>query len=334
MNCAMAGTLLAILAGSAAFAQEAGQIGTESGANKQDTKLEFEVASIKLSPPPGNWIMMGGRGGPGSGDPGRLTYSNMNLMSLITMAYGVRSYQVQAGSNSLTEDRFDITAKVPAGASKDDVKVMMQNLLAERFKLAVHHETKELPIYALVVGKNGPKIKESSAVDTPAPAPAKAGDGVAPSPPGPPRPKIGADGCPSFPETAKGRMGNMMMMTPNGACMLTTGGTMDGFAAQLSNWFDRPVLDMTGLKGKYDYKLRYDPASTPGRGGPMMIGMPLKGGGPPGDPARMAAPDSDREPAPSIFSALQEQLGLKLDSRKAPIDLVVIDHVEKTPTEN
>jgi uncharacterized protein (TIGR03435 family) len=133
----------------------------------------------------------------------------------------------------------------------------------------------------------------------------------------------------------KGRPMNMMMINQNGACMVVAGQNLEGFASQLSNQFDKPVIDMTQLKGRFDFKLRYDPSSMPGRGGmgPMMLAAPPPGGVPPGgDTSRYVAPD--REPAPSIFAAVQEQLGLKLDARKGPVELIVVDHFEKTPTEN
>jgi uncharacterized protein (TIGR03435 family) len=143
--------------------------------------------------------------------------------------------------------------------------------------------------------------------------------------------KIGPDGCPEIPPMAAGRAGNfMMMMTPNGECMISRGETMDGLTAQLSNGFDRPVIDQTGLKGRYDLKLRYDPSSMPGgRSGPKDALDPAPAGG---DPANRISAGGD--PPPSIFDALQEQLGLKLEARKGPVDLLVIDHVQKTPTQN
>jgi uncharacterized protein (TIGR03435 family) len=115
--------------------------------------------------------------------------------------------------------------------------------------------------------------------------------------------------------------------------MISDGKTMEGLAAQLSNRFDRPVIDQTGLKGKYGLRLRYDPSSMPGgRGGPVMI---KDGPGPTpagGDPANRVTSDGDA--APSIYNALQEQLGLRLEARKGAVDLLVIDHVERRPTEN
>jgi uncharacterized protein (TIGR03435 family) len=283
-------------------------------------------------------FFMGGRGGPGSGDPGLVEYTNMTLQMLITSAYGVKGYQVVgAPPNSMDSPRFDLTAKVPEGASKDDAKIMLQNLLADRFKLTVHRETKELPIYALVVGKNGPKLKVSEVPEKPPETPKGPDAAVALPPPPPPRPPSqGGDGCPEIPASMKGRPMNVMMMSPNGACMVVAGQNMEAFAGQLSNEFDKPVIDMTGLKGRYDFKLRFDPQSAPGAGmGGMKLAIagPPPGGMPPGgDMSHYAAGDHD--PPPSIFAALQEQLGLKLDARKGPVELIVVDHYEKTPTEN
>ena len=100
------------------------------------------------------------RGGPGSPDPGQITYSNVSLKNGSDDAYEVKGYQI-TGPKWLDSERFDIVAKIPKGATKEQFQMMLQNLLAERFKLTLHRETKELPIYALVVGKGGPKMKET-----------------------------------------------------------------------------------------------------------------------------------------------------------------------------
>lgn len=289
----------------------------------QGTKLEFEVASIKPSVMPSGRgvIRIGPPGGPGSADPGRVNYTFSTIRDLMVNAYEVKRYQVSGGPNWLDSERFDIVAKVPEGATKEQVRVMLQNLLAERFKLALHRETKELPIYALAVSGKGPRLKPSTAEEMSSPPPL-------PPPPGKGGLKIGSDGCPETPPMPAGRTGNFMIMTPTGACMISNGQTLEGLATQLSNQFDRPVIDQTGLKGKYDFKLRYDPSSTPGgRGGPMMGAM-MKDGGPPDHMA------SDEDQPPSIFNALQEQLGLKLEAKRGSVELLVIEHVEKTPSEN
>jgi uncharacterized protein (TIGR03435 family) len=240
-------------------------------------------------------------------------------------------------------------AKIPEGATKEQVKVMLQNLLAERFKLTLHRETKELPVYALVVGVKGPRLKDSTVTDTTSPSDSQSKEGGrgdagiqagAPRPPLPAGPgrggmKIGPDGCPETSPMDAGRAVSFMMMTPNGECLISNGQTLDGLAGRLSDRFDRPVIDQTGLKGKYDLRLRYDPSSMPGgRGGAIPIMMKDGPGRGPadGDPSNRISPDG--EPPPSIFNALQEQLGLKLEAKKGPVNLLVIDHVQKTPMEN
>jgi len=304
-----------------------------------EAKLAFEAASIKPSALPGRGVIRSGpQGGPGSGDPGRVTYAFSTIRDLMVEAYSIKRSQISGGPGWLDSERFDIVAKVPAAATKEQVKVMLQNLLAERFKLALHRETKELPIYALVAAAKGPKLKDSTVADARPASDSQPKEGVrdeagaqAVARPLLRALKIGPDGCPETPPLPAGRA--FILMTPNGECMISYGQTMEDLAAQLSNRFDRPVVDQTGLKGKYDWRLRYDPSSMPGgRGG---HGMLKDGPGPTpagADPAIRNAPDSDSPPG--IFNALQEQLGLKLEARKGPVDVLVIDHAEKTPTEN
>ncbi|HKE26669.1 MAG TPA: TIGR03435 family protein, partial [Bryobacteraceae bacterium] len=335
-----AGVALGAVAGSLVYAQSA------AAPKSAEAKAEFEVATIKPSAPPGNGpIRIGSRGGPGSGDPGRVTYSFSRIRDLMVDAYNVKFYQISGGPDWLDSERFDIVAKIPEGTTKEQARVMLQNLLADRFKLTIHRETKELPMYALTVGPKGPKLKETTVQDPPPSDPAMPAAGRGDGPP-PPRPggrgglKLGADGCPETPPMAAGRRGNFMMITPNGACFISNAETMAGLVTQLSNQFGKAVVDQTGLTGKYDFKLRFDPSSIPrgsggGGFGPIMIkdGPPV-GAGPAGDPANRVAPDSGVDPPPTIFAALQEQLGLKLEAKKGPVEMLVIDHVEKTPTEN
>ncbi len=310
----------------------------QSAANAKpaEAKPEFQVASIKLSTLPngGGAIRPGPQGGPGTADPGRVTYSFSTIADLIASAYSVKRYQI-LGPKWLDAERFDIVAKVPQGAIKQQLNIMLQNLLAERFHLTLHRETKELPVYALVVGAKGPKLKPSNIAGTPfasdsPPKENERGETAAASPP-PLRPglrgmKLGQDGCPETPPMGGNRAGSFMMMTPNGECILSNAQTMDGLAAQLSNGFDRPVIDQTGLSGKYDFKLRYDPSSmTGGRGGPKDALDPAPAGG---DASNRA------DPPPGIFNAIQEQLGLKLEARKGPVELLVIDRVDKRPAAN
>jgi uncharacterized protein (TIGR03435 family) len=320
-----------------------------------ETKFEFEVASVKPAAPQGEGRrMMGMRGGPGTNDPGRITYVNLNLRDLVMIAYGVKRNQISGAPNWIDTDRFDITAKVPEGTTKEQANVMLQNLLADRFKLAVHREEKEMPAYALVIGKGGPKLKE--VVPTPDATAPRPGDDPPPPPPPMGRLKRGKDGCPELPPGQGNRPNNFMMISPFGACMMASQQTMSGLADMLSNQFDRPVVDMTGLTGKYEYKLHFDPSSMGrGIGMPLMVGPPggavAPGGGPvPGGGlgaggvsgagggtggGTAAVPNTEPpETQPTIFAALQEQLGLKLAPKKAQVDLIVIDHVERVPTEN
>jgi uncharacterized protein (TIGR03435 family) len=304
-----------------------------------DKSLTFEVASVKPAQPPtpdgqGRIFMRGPSGGPGTKDPGRISYPNMSLKNLLMIAYDLKNYQI-TGPDWLDSTRFDITATMPPDTTKEQFHIMLQNLLADRFKMTLHHEKKELPMYSLVVAKGAPKLKES-VVTTPAPAP---GDGPPPPPLGPP--KMGADGFPEMPPGMAGRPGMFMMMMPGRARLTATQQTMQDLANRLVNEFNRPVIDNTGLTAKYDFILTYAPESMGGRGGPggpggmmMMVGRgpgasgPGGGGGPDGT----FVPDGEA-PQP-LLGALQSQLGLKLEAKKGDVDTIVIDRMEKTPTEN
>src|SRR5262249_55494855 len=142
--------------------------------------------------------------------------------------------------------RFDIIAKVPEGATKEQVRTMLQNLLVDRFRLALHHETKELPLYELTLAKNGPKMKAS--VENPNAAQPGPGDRA----PGPP--PIGKDG---FPQIPAGRKGQFVMMRPGGMRVVANVQTMSDLASILGNNLGNPVIDKTGLSGTYDFVLEY-----------------------------------------------------------------------------
>jgi uncharacterized protein (TIGR03435 family) len=275
---------------------------------------QFEVASIKQPPPPdGNRFYIGVNGGPGSSDPGRIHYENVSLKLLLTKAYGVQDYQI-SGPDWLDSERFDIEAKLPDGASKEQVAAMLQNLLIERFKMSLHRDKKERPAYALVVSKNGPELKPS-AVDPAAPDL------------GPPTGKMvmGKDG---FPETRAEDRGIMMAITRGrGAKMAACHVSMQELAEKLADQLGRPVVDQTGLTEKYDFTLYFSPEGLASPMGGIRIPQPLP---PPG--AGEHPPEG--ETRPSLPIAIQEQLGLRLESKKLPLDLIVIDHIEKVPTEN
>jgi len=283
-------------------------------------KPEFEVASVKPSAPPAGRgpFVVGSRGGPGTPDPSRVTYINLGLKGLLTTAYAVQPYQV-IGPDWLDIERFDIAATIPEGATKDDVKLMLQNLLAERFHLTLHHESRELPLYELTVAKNGPKMKPS--VEDPNPAPEQR----VPLP-------TGKDG---LPQLQPGRRGMMMMSRPGGAHMAANLQTLAMFAQILSSQLRSPVVDKTGLTGTYDFVLDFTLdrfQGFDGLGGPPPPPPPPAAGASAAPGAPLAAPPQDE--APSIFVALQEQLGLRLEKKKGPVDVLVIDHADKVPTEN
>ena len=293
---------LVLLAGSA-FAQSSGPA--------------FEVASIKPAAPqtPGRMMIRMG------GDPGRVNYSNVSIKDVIRQAYQVKDYQI-SGPDWLESQRFDINAKVPDGAPKEQIPQMLQNMLAERFKLSLHREKKELPAYAMVVAKGGPKLKESD----PAAQPNFGPDG-----PPPPPPAAGRGGAPQFPPGARG----MLMMRGPGH-LAGKGLKMGAFSDMLSRFVDRPIVDETGLAGEYDFQLDWTP--EPGEGGAFRFGPP-GGDGPQQHAAGEGAPPAGAAPpelaaAPPLQVAIQQQMGLKLDAKKLPIEILVIDHAEKAPTEN
>jgi uncharacterized protein (TIGR03435 family) len=238
----------------------------------------------------------------------------MTLKNLIMTAYAVKPYQIN-GPDWLDSERYDIVAKVPTGATKEQVNVMWQNLLAERFGLVVHHESKEFQVDELVVAKGGHKLKESAEDAGPAPSPQA-------FPPAPP--KIDKNG---FPELAG--PGMMMMMTagPNGPIghMVAKGQPLSQLATMLGNQLNRPVVDKTDLQGKYDFSIEVTPDLKGLPGPPPGLGL----GGPAGPPAADASvPGSD------LATAVQQQLGLRLVKSKAQLDVVVVDKAEKVPTEN
>lgn len=279
MRCILC-AILATIACSALFAQSA------------NTPLTFEVASVKPSalsgpgPVPMQIQMM-----PGGG----LRANNVTLILLLTLAYDVRDFQITGGPSWLASERYDIQARsgsasdAPASADamrnmtdeqrktyQEQMRQRLRALLADRFQLVIHHETKEVPVYALVVAKGGPRFQEA---------------------------KEGA------PNNGRMRLGRGEV---NG-----DGVQMDFVAQVLSNQVRRPVLNRTGLKGKYDIKLTWTPDMPQGFGPP--------GAPPPG----VEAPPPPDPNGPTIFTAVQEQLGLKLESQKGPVDMIVIDRAEK-----
>ena len=289
-------------------------------------KLTFEVATIRpYTPPQGRMVINGGRGGPGSADPGRITRTGATLHDLLMTAYDVKRYQV-TGPAWMDSERYDIVAKVPAGATKEQVKVMWQNLLADRFGVVFHREQKEFSVDELVVAKGGPKLKPTD-VDPNAPPPGPpAGTPDGPPPPSAP-PKLDANGFPQL-----DRPGLIVMISPgsNGqpiGHMVAKGRSIQELADFIGNEMNKPVVDKSGLTGRYDFSLEYTP-DLAGRGLP-----PLPAGGP-GAPAGVGGASTDAaEPGSNLSTAIQS-LGLRLNSTKDKLDVLVIEKAEKSPTEN
>jgi len=305
---------LALLCSAAAFSQTTA------------AKLpEFDAASVKPAQPiqTGQRVMIGVRGGPGTDDPEHVTFSGSTLMAVITLAYDVKEYQV-TGPAWLSSERYEIQAKLPAGATKEQFHLMLQSLLADRFHLTLHHESKEFQGYELVVGKGGSKLKETSAADTAA-APDAPPSSLRSGPP-----NLDGNG---FIKLDRPGMVMMMRMNEKGAMaahMTARAQPVSRVVDSLSNELKRPVIDKTGLTGKYDFTLGYAPENMPAimkAGGPP----PPPPSGPDAAPGAAASPD-DLEP--TLTTAVQQQLGLRLDAKKIQVDILVIDRADKTPTEN
>jgi uncharacterized protein (TIGR03435 family) len=228
----------------------------------------FEVASVKPAAlgADRNWSL----------DPGQLTCT-ATIKDLLFRAYAVKNYQIDA-QPWIWKDYYEILAKLPEGAQQDQIPAMLQQLLAGRFGLAVHWETKQQKVYALVIAKSGLHLKKST----------------------------------------QDHMG--VSFTPKGH-MEFKGATLAGFAGSLSNFVDRPVVNMTGAEGVFDIALDVSMEDLAG------MKKLLSAAGAPQEVA------TEGNAPPSVYMAIQE-LGLRLESRTAPIRHLVVDHAEKIPTGN
>ena len=281
------------------------------------TRMEFDVASVKPDSSDARDTDTNFPLGPGDmyvANGGNFAARNFPLIVYINFAYKVTSNQNQAIQKQLPgwvmTERFDITAKTDKhDATKDEMRLMMRSLLADRFKLAIHGETQQLPVYALVLAKPGalgPKLRAHPAniacSTTPPPAPASDGPQQQT-----PLDLKGADGFPNW-------CGGIVGFAPSEPGHLTFGAsniTMALIASTLpaAANLGRPVLDHTGLAGKYDFLLDFLPDRLPQPGAAPADGPGDLGG-------------------PGIGEALKQQLGLKLDSQKGPVDVWVVDHIE------
>jgi uncharacterized protein (TIGR03435 family) len=252
---------LLLLAATAAFGQSA------------DTPPPvFDVASVKVGQPGG----AGERRGRANiqVSPGSVTMRNVNLRACIRWAWHVTEFQV-TGPDWLDSERYEISGKAAGPATEDQLRLMTQALLKERFKLAVHLQTKEVAAYVLVVGKNGLKIHEST-----------------------------TEGESSI-DVNQRQLSVSVQRTP-----------VSQMVEMMSNVLRAPVIDMTGLTGRYDITLNVAKYA----GDMAARGQSLDSA--PADPQAM------------ISMILQEEFGLKLEAKKMPLDLVIVDHAEKVPVEN
>ena len=238
----------------------------------------FDVASVKASQP-GQPGQPGPGGGRGRRDniqvsPGTVTMRNVSLKSSIRWAWHVSEFQV-SGPDWLDSERYEIAGKAPGPATEEQLRLMMQTLLRERFKLALHRQTKELSAYVLVVGKNGPKVQETK-----------------------------TEGEASI-DINQRQLSVNVQRAP-----------VSQLIDMMSNLLRAPVIDMTGLTGRYDLTLNVAKYA--------------------GDlAARGQSIDSaPADPLALISMILQDELGLKLEARKMPLNLVIVDSAEKVPVEN
>jgi uncharacterized protein (TIGR03435 family) len=229
---------------------------------------------------------------------GRFTATNNTLRALILNAYGIFASPdlLSGGPAWIDSERFDIDAKaeasvIPANAPAkvlwEKTRLMLRTLLAERFKLSIRRETREMPVYELVVAKNGPRLNKAD------------------------------QDCDESATACHGFSGGPRQLL--GAAV-----DMYDLASMLSRYSDRPVLDKTGVQGNFDIKLQWNPFAARTQPAENVERSPE---------AEAREPSLDLGSLPSLFNALEQQLGLRLESRKGPVEIYVIDHVER-PSEN
>jgi uncharacterized protein (TIGR03435 family) len=261
----------------------------------------FEVASVKPAAPDAGRTMpfingpaeelMRFRGGPGSNDPGRIDYLGVTLKMLLKRAYDVAADQI-SGPGWLDTERYDIVAKVPPGTNGEQLRLMLQQLLTERFQIRLHRETKTLAVYSLTVAKNGPKLQPPEKLQEYKDDEERKSD----------MQKKASDSLQA--RIAAMNRGEHMP----GRSFHLASATVAKFAQSLSSNLDRSVKDKTGLDGLYSFSLSWEPDG--------------------------AKPVGDAPLGPSIFAAVEEQLGLKLQRENEQLELLVIDSAQKSPTSN
>jgi uncharacterized protein (TIGR03435 family) len=297
--------------------------------------LAFEVASIKPVGTLNPAAIQSGKMRMGMKVDGAIVdIGGFSLSDLIRTAYEVKDYQVSGPDwlgSIMTAERFSIQATLPEGATEKQVPQMLQALLADRFKLVIHRETKDHSVYALIVGKGGLKMKEAEP-EAPAPeTPEEPKKGETVMGQGTGQVRISGNMENGKGITLKGGpMGAMRMSMVDGHMHMEADRmTMTLMTETISRFLDRPVVDLTELKGNYHVALDLSMDDLKNAAKSAGMGAMMAGAGEGGKPSAEAS-----DPAGSSLFMSMQQLGLKLDPRKAPVTVIVIDHLEKTPTEN
>ena len=298
------------------------------------SRTEFEAASIRVNPPRVGFHFASdsGSGGPGSTNPGMFRCSSCTLATLIAKAFDLRNYQFP-GRTSLGDNTFEVMARVPAGATEEDFLAMLQNLLKDRFGLAYHYKEKNMRGYHLVTARNGSKLKESTENAKP------------PAADDPIHQRQSGNAYQHGSGPGEGHTRNGLVILNGSATFRGDHQTTVDLARLLSDQLSLPVEDRTGLPGKYDISLSWSGniahsgnhaegawngggASGAGHGDHGGSGAP---GGSTGSGSRQAGDAS----GPTLFEAVQSQLGLKLVSSEQTVARIfVIDHLEQLPTAN
>ena len=282
----------------------------------------FDAASVKIDRTRGPVLGSRMKGGPGTGDPGRIVYTKLPLMSLLTKACDVEEFRIAGPAWLAGPERYMIAATMPPQTTRQQFQLMLQNLLIERFQIKLHHETRMFPGYDLVIAPGGPKLKASA---PPSDSDADADLALAPT-----RTKLDADGFLVLPPGhGQGiRVGDgVRAKFQNYTIGEFAGYYLENFILQSTGAGISHVEDKTGLAGEYDFTLKFDARES------VVAGSRARADTRTGEASSVGS-ESGPSGLPNLFKALEKQLGLRLVKVKAfPLDTIVIDHVERVPVE-